>query len=203
MNKPLSLKKRTILIGWMICMFTFESACVRLIILRDPLTAEQHLKLGLSYLHEGELVAAQRSFERALRKDPNSVDAWYNLGYTLALRKKWKRARYCFKKSYTLSKGKCADCLNNLVFVLIQQKKAHQSSLVWMKRLIHTQPLIVFEYLHTAFSVAYILEDCRLMKQWLAWSLLNTPENEQTSALTLPALYYRECSPSFIEFVIP
>ena len=63
--------------------FLLLSGCARiprLIVLNDPLSAEEHVALGVGYERQGDLPLAQREYERAIRKDARCFQAHVNLG---------------------------------------------------------------------------------------------------------------------------
>ncbi len=71
----------------------------RIIVLEDPLTAPEHVELGVAYERKGELDLAQREYERALRKDAKFYRARVNLGNIFLAKKEYGKAR----KEYLLA----------------------------------------------------------------------------------------------------
>jgi len=59
---------------------TFFSGCAHMIGSQDPLTADEHMKLGSSYEDKGLRSAAAKEYGAALRKQKNYVPAYIALG---------------------------------------------------------------------------------------------------------------------------
>ena len=64
----------------------------RLIILEDPLTAGEHLDLGVAYERSGKFDLAIREYERALRKDKDFFQARVNLGNVRLAKEEYRKA---------------------------------------------------------------------------------------------------------------
>ncbi|HSE14550.1 MAG TPA: hypothetical protein VLB08_03065, partial [Candidatus Deferrimicrobium sp.] len=61
----------------------------KIIVLEDPLTAAEHVDLGVAYERKGELGLAQREYERALLKDRKFFRARLNLGNIFLAKKEY------------------------------------------------------------------------------------------------------------------
>ena len=59
----------------------------KIIVLEDPLTAAEHVDLGVAYEKKGELDLAKREYERALSKDRKFYRARVNLGNVFLAKK--------------------------------------------------------------------------------------------------------------------
>ncbi len=90
----------------------------RIIVLEDPLSAGEHLDLGVAYERKGELDLAAREYERALRKDARLVRARVNLGNVRLAQKKYDDARREYLRALEVSPGDL-DAGNNLAWVAI------------------------------------------------------------------------------------
>ncbi len=90
----------------------------RIIVLEDPLTAGEHLDLGVAYERKGELDLAAREYERALRKDAGFVQARVNLGNVRLAQKKYADARREYLRALEIRPGDL-DAENNLAWVAI------------------------------------------------------------------------------------
>ncbi len=90
----------------------------RIIVLEDPLSAAEHLDLGVAYERKGELDLAAREYERALRKDGGLVQARVNLGNVRLAQKKFGEARREYLRALDARPGDL-DAENNLAWAAI------------------------------------------------------------------------------------
>ena len=90
----------------------------RIIVLSDPLTAAEHVELGVAYERKGELDLARREYERALQKDRKSYRARLNLGNIFLTKKEYGKAREEYLLALELRPGD-ADATNNLSWAAI------------------------------------------------------------------------------------
>jgi tetratricopeptide (TPR) repeat protein len=95
------------------------SACSRLVILNDPLSAEEHNDLGVVYEREGRSDLAEREYRRALRSDPALVRARVNLGNLEAGAGRWKQAAEEYRRALRVEPSD-PDALNNLAHALLE-----------------------------------------------------------------------------------
>lgn len=94
----------------------FLSSCSSIIILRDPLTPEEHVNLGYLYERQGKMELAEREYKKAIGKDRKNWLAHYNLGNIYARRGDWDRAEGFYERALRINRD--ADLLNNLAYVL-------------------------------------------------------------------------------------
>jgi tetratricopeptide (TPR) repeat protein len=90
----------------------------RIIVLEDPLTAEEHLELGVAYERNGEFDLAVREYERALRKDGELFQARVNLGNVRLAKKEYGKAGEEYRKALAIRPGD-PEATNNLAWVAI------------------------------------------------------------------------------------
>jgi tetratricopeptide (TPR) repeat protein len=90
----------------------------KVIVLSDPLTAAEHVDLGVAYERKGELDLAQREYERALRKDGKFYRARVNLGNIFLAKKEYGTAREEYLLALELRPGD-AEATNNLAWAAI------------------------------------------------------------------------------------
>jgi len=90
----------------------------KIIVLEDPLTAAEHLDLGVAYERKGELDLARREYEMALRKDKKSFQARINLGNVYLARKEYEKAREEYLRALAL-RPEDAEATNNLAWAAI------------------------------------------------------------------------------------
>ncbi len=91
----------------------------RIVVLEDPLSAGEHLDLGVAYERKGELDLAAREYERALGKDPRLVQARINIGNVRLAQKKYAEARREYLRALDARPGDL-DVENNLGWVAIR-----------------------------------------------------------------------------------
>jgi Tfp pilus assembly protein PilF len=90
----------------------------RIIVLSDPLTAAEHVELGVAYDRKGELDLALREYERALRKDGKFYRARVNLGNVFLAKKEYGKARDEYLLALEFRPGD-AEATNNLSWAAI------------------------------------------------------------------------------------
>jgi len=90
----------------------------RIIVLEDPLTAAEHVDLGVAYERKGELDLARREYERALVKDEKFLQARVNLGNIHLAKKEFAKAREEYLRALELRPGD-AGATNNLSWAAI------------------------------------------------------------------------------------
>lgn len=90
----------------------------KIIVLEDPLTAGEHVELGVAYERNGELDLARREYEAALRKDRNSFQARQNLGNVFLAKKEYGKARAEYLRALELRPGD-PEATNNLAWAAI------------------------------------------------------------------------------------
>lgn len=91
----------------------------KIIVLEDPLTAEEHVELGVAYERKGELDLARREYEMALRKDKKSFLARFNLGNVFFAKKDYGKARGEYLRALELRPGD-AEATNNLAWAALE-----------------------------------------------------------------------------------
>lgn len=85
----------------------------KIVVLKDPLTAEEHLKLGLSYEKEGLITQAIKHYKEASKSDARGFlllgNLYYNQGEYIEAEENYKRA--------IKADSKLADAYNNLAWL--------------------------------------------------------------------------------------
>jgi len=115
----------------LLAMLIGASACGRMpniIVLEDPLSAEEHVALGVAYEKKGELDLAAREYERALKKDNASFQARFNLGNVRLAEKRYDAAREEYLAALALRPGD-PEATNNLAWVSILSGSGREDAL--------------------------------------------------------------------------
>ena len=104
----------------------------RIIVLEDPLTAAEHVELGVAYERKGELDLARREYERALRMDGKFYRARVNLGNVFLAKKEFGKAREEYLLALELRPGD-AEATNNLSWAAILSGEGIEDALARME----------------------------------------------------------------------
>jgi Tfp pilus assembly protein PilF len=104
----------------------------KIIVLEDPLTAREHVELGVAYERKGELDLARREYEGALRKDKKFFQARLNLGNIFLAKKEYGKAREEYLLALELRPGD-ADATNNLSWAAIYSGEGIDEALARME----------------------------------------------------------------------
>jgi Tfp pilus assembly protein PilF len=94
----------------------------QIIVLHDPLSAEEHVKLGGIYDSQGKTGLAREQYRFAVRQDPKNGRAWSLLGDIAYREKDYPEAEKAYGKALDLDPTN-GDLLNNLAWVSVQQDK--------------------------------------------------------------------------------
>ena len=92
----------------------------RLVILHDPLTAQEHVQLGVTYEEQGEWERAMAEYRAALKKDHRHLPALVNLGNVHTQRRHYPEAERYYRKALKLDPNH-PMANNNLAWILIIQ----------------------------------------------------------------------------------
>ena len=90
----------------------------RIIVLSDPLTAAEHVELGVAYERKGEFDLARREYESALRKDKKFYRARVNLGNVFLAKKEYGKAGEEYLRALEARPGD-AEATNNLSWAAV------------------------------------------------------------------------------------
>jgi len=112
----------------------------RIIVLSDPLTAAEHVELGVAYERKGELDLARREYERALLKDRKSHRARVNLGNIFLAKKEYGKAREEYLLALELRPGD-AEATNNLSWAAIFSGEGIDEALARMESVVSAPPV--------------------------------------------------------------
>ena len=116
-------------------LFAGCSRLPKIIVLEDPLTAAEHVELGVAYERKGELDLARREYERALRKDGKFFRARVNLGNIFLAKKEYGKAREEYLLALELRPGD-AEAANNLSWAAIFSGEGIDEALARMESVV-------------------------------------------------------------------
>jgi Tfp pilus assembly protein PilF len=92
----------------------------QIIVIDDPLTAEQHNDLGVAYEEKGDFALAGKEYEKAIKKNRDWVIPYLNLGHLYYRQDKLDQAERALRDCLRV-KGDHPDLLNNLAWVLMEK----------------------------------------------------------------------------------
>jgi Tfp pilus assembly protein PilF len=104
----------------------------KIIVLQDPLTAAEHVELGVAYERKGELDLALRQYEMALKKDKGYFQARINLGNVYLAQKEYEKARGEYLRALESRPGD-AEATNNLAWAAIGSGEGIDEALARME----------------------------------------------------------------------
>jgi tetratricopeptide (TPR) repeat protein len=122
----------------LLLLFLLAGGCSRIpriIVLEDPLSAAEHVELGVAYESKGELDLARREYERALRKDRKFYRARLNLGNIFLSKKEYGKAREEYLLALELRPGD-AEATNNLSWTAIFSGEGIDEALARMESVV-------------------------------------------------------------------
>jgi tetratricopeptide (TPR) repeat protein len=112
----------------------------KIIVMEDPLTAAEHVDLGVAYERKGELDLAQREYERALRMDGKLYRARVNLGNVFLAKKEYGKAREEYLQALESRPGD-AEATNNLSWAAIYSGEGIEEALTRMESVVSAPPV--------------------------------------------------------------
>ena len=91
----------------------------KIIIIKDPLTPEEHINLGVAYEKQGDFENAAKEYEAASKNLPR---AYYYLGNVYFQKKDWGKAEKYYRESIRKDPQN-ADAYNNLAWLYYTRKE--------------------------------------------------------------------------------
>ncbi|MDQ7056009.1 MAG: tetratricopeptide repeat protein [Persephonella sp.] len=88
----------------------------KIVVLEDPLSAEEHNDLGVVYEKKGMLSLAEREYEKAVNKKPNWDVPYFNLGNLYYKKGDYQKAIQFYKKAVKINPDN-SDALNNMAYL--------------------------------------------------------------------------------------
>lgn len=96
------------------------SGLPKIIILHDPLSADEHVRLGIIYESEGKNELAAAQYRAGIKKDKSHFTSYLRLAELSYRNKDYREAEKAFEKAIKL-RPENGDLYNNLAWVYIQQ----------------------------------------------------------------------------------
>ena len=115
------MTKRNFLLLLALCSLLFATGCSfpRVIILKDPLTPEEHLNLGVTYEQQGDFDNAIKEYNLAAKKLPGAL---LYLGNAHFQKKEWKKAEDYYRLAIEKEPDN-ADAYNNLAWLYYTRRE--------------------------------------------------------------------------------
>jgi Tfp pilus assembly protein PilF len=98
----------------------------KIIVIDDPLTAEQHNDLGVAYEEKGDFALAGKEYEKAIKMNKEWVIPYLNLGHLYYRQDKLDQAEGALREGLRV-KGDHPDLLNNLAWVLMEKGRLEEA----------------------------------------------------------------------------
>jgi tetratricopeptide (TPR) repeat protein len=133
------------------------SACAHIIVLEDPLTPEEHIRLGVAYEDKGELDAAVEHYEIAAKELPV---AHLYLGNVYFLKKEPEKAEKHYLEALEKDPGN-ADAMNNLAWLYYTERKNLDTAAQLAKDALALEPSKSEIYMDTLLKIQSLIDsDC-------------------------------------------
>jgi len=87
-------------------------------VLNDPLSADEHVKLGVAYRSQGKNDLARDQFRTAVERDKKHAKAWSLLGEAAFFLQDYPESEKAYRKAIDLDRSN-GDLYNNLAWVLV------------------------------------------------------------------------------------
>ena len=120
------MKKSILLLAVLILAACAMPKIPQIIVIDDPLTAEQHNDLGVAYEEKGDFDLAGKEYEKAIRKNRDWVIPYLNLGHLYYRQDKLDQAERAIREGLRV-KGDHPDLLNNLAWVLMEKGQVKEA----------------------------------------------------------------------------
>lgn len=132
--------------GIVLILLLAACALPRIVILDDPLSAQEHNDLGVVYEQKGMYDLAEKEYRLAIDKEKGWAVPWFNRGNLAYRRGDPSEAEKMYRKALTLDRAN-PDIMNNLAEVLIDRGQREEAKRLIDRALaIQAKP----EYLDTA-----------------------------------------------------
>lgn len=153
----------------------------QIIITKDPLSAEEHIKLGQAYEVKGELELAIHEYEKVLEKDNTNCMGYFGIGNIYYKKGKLSDAETHYKKAIEHTNAedpKSALFYNNLSWVYIEGNGNLKEAETLAQRAISLDPLMSFVYLDTLGVVYTRLGEFEKAEEAFLSALKSAPDDK-------------------------
>ncbi len=110
----------------LLCIFTLSCTMPKIIIMDDPLSAEQHNDLGVIYEKKGEHELARKEYASAIKKNSEWMTPYFNMGNLYYQSGDYSKAETYYTKALKRSPDN-PDVMNNLANALLMQGKGDEA----------------------------------------------------------------------------
>ena len=152
----------------------------RVIVLNDPLDANDHNNLGVSYQQRNEFDLAVREYNRAAELDPAWGRPLINRGNALAASGKWREADKSYRQALKREPDN-AEAMNNLAWVLLRSGEAAEA-LTWAQKAVAAAPREP-AFIDTLAEIEIAGRDYAAARQSLKRALALSPDPELRESL--------------------
>ncbi len=105
----------------------------------DPLSPDEHVRLGATYEREGRADLAAREYEAAVRRERRHAGAHLGLGNLAAARGDLAEAERRYRAALAVD-PRLADALNNLAWVYLQRGERAEEAASLARQALEAQP---------------------------------------------------------------
>ncbi|MGZ6210079.1 MAG: tetratricopeptide repeat protein [Syntrophales bacterium] len=110
----------------LLCVFTTSCYVPKIIIMDDPLSAEQHNDLGVIYEKKGDRELARKEYASAIDKKSDWMMPYFNMGNLYYQSGDYSEAEVYYRKALKRSPDN-PDVMNNLANALLMQGKGDEA----------------------------------------------------------------------------
>ena len=156
-------------------LFLFSCSPIpKIIVLHDPLTADEHLSLGLSYESNGEFDIAIKEYKKALKKDKKDHRPLYYLGNAYYQKREYEKAEKFYIKALDITQDN-SDIRNNISWLYIDTNRFDDAlKEIYIALTIKTDP----NYLDTLANIYYKIGKYESAIKTLQDALAITPSSD-------------------------
>ena len=167
------------------------------IVVRPPDPNAQALRAAVQLEEEGKLALAAHAYREITQKDPTSVLAWTNLGNAEMRLGRRPAAEEAFRKALAID-GEAADTLNNLAWMLYEEKRMEEAEPLARKAVVTKAPDPWMRY-DTLARILAARGKCDEARSTFEQALAAVPENrtaERADIAAAAASNIPQCSQS-------